>query len=483
MVAEHRLLGDRWSVPILVALALAAYAPVLGLSFFGDDFHVLYRLGVDRDLGTGSFFRPLPDWTHALNWWIAGPKPWAFRMVNVALLGLNGWLVFRLTRSLQRDVVGSPWTPRMAGVLFVLYPFHLEPQLWIVGRSTAMATTFTLAALVIARSALPDRTRQFGVALFALLGPLCYESALLLPLLLLALWPATGKGDGQPLLRLVGIALAFILLNLLMRMLFTGQVANTYGTGFLQHPWHHYPTSAVKVAARLFLPPVDDERLQLLRALVLILLLVLGTWWIWRRTAQHGPHRRAWLAAVLLLAVSCMLPAITGVSTRTGESDRFLYLPSAFLCMAVALAIAQLSKRSARVVVIVLLLVCSSVLLWRGFRPWKAASSTVDRVLEQVSRTSAPGTTYIVGLPGDVHGAYVFRNGFEHALLLHGADTARIQRRGPVLEVRSGREEARYEVVGRADGNLLLTDTDTTFLRPFDAVWAWRSWQFDPVWP
>src|SRR5262245_46246589 len=107
----------------LIAMALLLHAPVLGLSFFSDDFSVIHRIGWQGELGTGSFFRPLPDWTLWLNFHLADTAPMSYRAVNVTLLGLNGWLVFLLCARLVPADERDRRIALIAGVLFICYPF------------------------------------------------------------------------------------------------------------------------------------------------------------------------------------------------------------------------------------------------------------------------------------------------------------------------------------------------------------------------
>ncbi|MFN3876392.1 MAG: hypothetical protein ACK4L7_10830, partial [Flavobacteriales bacterium] len=159
-----------WAVLLLVLLAaFVAHSGILGCTFFSDDFEVLWRLRTGEG---SSFFRPLADLSIRINLWLTGPEPRAFRVVNVALLGVNGWLVHRLARRVCGDAAAL-----LAALLFIVYPFHLEPQAWIIGRGIALASAFTLGALVVATGDAPAAARTSVVALLVLLGALCYESA------------------------------------------------------------------------------------------------------------------------------------------------------------------------------------------------------------------------------------------------------------------------------------------------------------------
>ncbi len=446
----------------LVALALLLYAPVLGLSFFSDDFSVIHRIGVQGDLGTGSFFRPLPDWTLYLNYLIAGPTPWAFRIVNVALLGVNAWLVYHLGRNLFND--SARWSPALiAALLFICYPFHSEPQLWIIGRSTAMATLFTLAALVTATSSTSSINKCIVVGLCGALGAMCYELALLLPLLIVPLMFAAPKGDRRTWWGLVLISSAVAGANLFLRSMLTGHVANAYGTSFFVHDIGTYFAMSAKVCSRLFLPPNEDARVQTICAAILLLLLVAIAFLVYHRTRGQAADQRSLLVLACLIGVACALGIVGGVSTRTSESDRFLYLPSAFLCLLIAFAFNDLRAWRWRTAATVTLITTWLFFLFGGQIKWILASKDIERIVAELPPTPPTGRLVVMGLPGDNQGAFMFRHGFREALLFAGRDTTRI-----II-----RDSLHFELGDEGMDLFIQTADDTLALGPADRIVSW----------
>lgn len=408
-----------------VAAALALHLRVLGCSFFSDDFQVLHRLGVRGDLGTSSFFRPLADWSLYLNYRVAGPRPWAFRVVNVALLGINAWLVVMLARNLFRGEARPHWPlPLLAGVLFLCYPFHNEPQLWIIGRGAAMATLVVLVALVFATGRAGAMTKCVVVGVCGALGALCYESALLLPLLLLAFAIALPK---QPAWRLMAAtAAAMVVVNLLLRAALTGHVANAYGSGFFDHGILGYVTMSAKVLGRLFLPPSDDSQTQVACFVALVLALVALVWLLFRTTRGNREDRARLVALLLAMAVSCTVAVLGGVSTRTSESDRFLYMPSAFLSLLLAFAITRLRTGTGQALVCGAVLGCSLFFMARNHAHWRRASHRIEGIIRATPEPPSNGRLLVWNLPEDHEGAFIFRHGYREALEFAGRDASRI---------------------------------------------------------
>ncbi len=406
-----------WAVLLLlVAVSIGAHASILTCTFFSDDFQVLWRL---RSGEGSSFFRPLSDLSLRANLALAGAEPWVFRVVNLAFLGINGWLVHLLARRLlSRDAALA------AGLLFVLYPFHLEPQAWIIGRGIALASAFTLGALVVATGNAPWAMRAVLVGVLVLLSSLCYESALLAPLLLGAWWLLLRPADTRTWRVMVVASIAVVVLNLVLRWMVLGGLANDYGAAFFVKPVGDYLGSAFKVIGRSFLPPHDDPSVQTVRFALLGLALTLVGLWFWRSNRFHPERLRAAALVASLYGIASLIAMVGGVSTRTSESDRFLYMPSAFLCVLVALAMEGIRSKAMGRMALVMLVASWSLLLRQGLGHWRIASETIVRLIAETPEPLHGGRLLVLNLPSDHRGAFIFRHGFPEALRLSGRGAA-----------------------------------------------------------
>lgn len=414
--------------------AVMLYLPTHGVPFLSDDLTILYRIGVERELGVGSFFRPLGDLTHALNYALTGPRPWAFRLVNLLLLGVCAWAVHRLALRLGERLgpeVAARWSV-WSGVLFLLYPFHLEPHIWIVGRGVAMATVAVLFALLAAT----EGDRGWRVATWTFIGGLCYESALLTPLLLVVLGLGALPQDRTRTLRTAIASLGAVLALFGARLLVHGGITNSYGAAFLQRPWVQYVEQAAVAVARLVIPPVPPSApLLVLAGLLLVGVVVLVAAW-WRHVPLVATRRM--LGALLgLMLTASLLGALAGVGLRSSEGDRFLHLASAFACLAIALLISTLQRRWLRSAAMATVVLLSAIALWHGQQQWRSAGALLQRVITAVPQ---PGAERIVlrGLPGELRGAYVLRHGLREALYFAGRDTSGIIAHRAGMEQRPG---------------------------------------------
>lgn len=171
------------------------YQPVPMLSFAAE-FAILDRLGLS----------PLKD---APNSGI-----WLFHLTNILIHATNALLVWLLIRGLHPDRRVA-W---LAGILFAVHPFCVEPTAWLCGRMISLSTLFCLASLLAI-----ERWRIRPTAAMAVIAPVCVilsmtsKAQAALPLLMLLLPAARREKPGRNWWAIWGactlITIGFVLLN------------------------------------------------------------------------------------------------------------------------------------------------------------------------------------------------------------------------------------------------------------------------------
>jgi hypothetical protein len=136
-----------------------------------DPLHFLFQ-SYWGDITHGGIYRPLTIFTFSLEYPIW--KVWApgFRIVNLLLHAINGWLVFLLARGL----LASPAAALAAAVVYVVHPMQTEAVVSIVGRSELLAAGLFFSAWLAFR-----KGRTWLSALAYLLAALAKESAITFP--------------------------------------------------------------------------------------------------------------------------------------------------------------------------------------------------------------------------------------------------------------------------------------------------------------
>ncbi|MGE5639964.1 MAG: hypothetical protein ACM30H_07700 [Clostridia bacterium] len=194
----------------LIAATAALFCSGLPGNFVLDDYANLY--GLDRiagsafraalyilDAPTGFPGRPLSYLSFALQYSSWPRDPLAFKLVNIALHLLNGaaiWLLLDRTLRLRGER-SAGWLPIAAATLWLLHPIQVSTVLYVVQRMTELATLLTLVALLTylhgRALALAGRTRAaYGwmtasAVLGTALATLAKENGALLPLFILVI--------------------------------------------------------------------------------------------------------------------------------------------------------------------------------------------------------------------------------------------------------------------------------------------------------
>lgn len=205
------------ALAVVALLACAAYWPGLSGGYLYDDYpHIVDNAGIRLDglsvreavgsmlSGTaGPLKRPLSMLSFALNYRLSGLDPFYFKLTNLLLHVLSGLVLYRVICLLlgpgctARPATAEPnWGRQVALAVtaaWLLHPLNLTTVLYVVQRMTGLASLFVLLGVLAYLSArAPGRSRPArlgllyaGVGGCGLLGALCKETAVLLPLFLL----------------------------------------------------------------------------------------------------------------------------------------------------------------------------------------------------------------------------------------------------------------------------------------------------------
>ena len=298
-----------------------------------------------------GIYRPFTIFSLSLDYAIWNRWAPGFRLTNLAIHGVNGFLVFLLCTSL----VGAGFVPIAAMLIYLVHPAHTEAVTSIIGRSELFSACFFLGAWLLFRKGKP----VWSAVLFAL-ALLSKENALVLPaVLILDLWLtgdawASRKKALRRLLFLVPVIVAYVALRLSVLGHFGIPVSAQYMSGRLTY-FERLMTSGrvfIKYLVLIFLPvnvagDYDYNAIPIAGRtswdawLGLLLIAAIGLWALWYQ-------RRNWFVSLgVLFAFITFAPAsnwILPISVLMGE--RFLYLP--LIGISIALAFAFNSINDAR---------------------------------------------------------------------------------------------------------------------------------------
>ncbi len=425
----EKLLQRTWFQLLFFPVAsLVIFYPVIHNSFLSDDFRVMKRVGIDKIIFIKDFFRPLSDITLYLNYLAGGFNPAGYYLANIILHGLNAFLLLKFVGNWK-------WTPDparqrmsgwLAGLIFLIYPFHNESIVWILGRASLVANFFGIIALLALVSKLPGNKKIAAVCACYFIGLTSYESIILLPLMVLVIL-FRHRLKAVVYFRWIAALGLTLLTHLIIRVMVSGGVLGSYGKGFFSWQLVNYLGTIPKVAARLFLPPIQDT--LVFTILMLILLGIL--FWLVRTFFLQFREQRDMifygLKIVLLISIACVIPVLFGVSTHSSESDRFLYFPSFFIAAAISFLMLNLLKqRKVRLMVLFVLSLYFLSNLEKNNRNWVRASSVARDIVGRIGSQDPKKIKIIINLPDEWNGAYIFREGLEDAVSMNGGDPGKI---------------------------------------------------------
>ncbi|MEJ7767947.1 MAG: hypothetical protein WKF89_09055 [Chitinophagaceae bacterium] len=429
MVTKYRdILKQMLPLLLFEGGAVLLFSPLVEKYFVSDDFLVLNRVCLNRDLLVKGFFRPLSDITIYCNYLLGGFNPVGYNMSSFLLHGLNSFLLFQLCRkwkwSSEKGVQYMYAT--IAGVLFLTYPFHNESIAWMLGRGSLIAAGFGLAALLFLVSDISENKKIIAACLCYFIGLAAYESIIMLPVIFFLVL-VNQKLSKVKLIKWLAAFLLVVCFHLFLRKIISGSILGSYGQEMLQGDLVQYSANVYKVLGRLLIPPLQNQGHSLIIAGLVTLTIGCLMIITYKHLKNKSIQNRYLLNLSGCLALSLIIPVLFNVSTKTSESDRFLYFPSLFLCCVVSLLIVSLfTSKAGRIALVIFIAGYNIIFLeWNNLN-WRHAGEATQSIIQVIRKDSSGKKLFIANLPGEFDGAYVFRLGFKQALLINNIDTARI---------------------------------------------------------
>ena len=362
--------------------------------------------------------RVLSDFSLFVDTWLYGKKAWGFHLTNLLLHFVCTGLVYFFTRKCaQAFKLSKPAeTAALASFLFFIYAFHSEAVLWIIGRGGSLSTVFAGLSLLLYLMRFKSKWYYLLSLFFFAAGLLTYESVWILPgiVSLLAMLSKRGEGNKKELLYVSGYWAVFILF-LMIRKLMEGTFAGTpYGASdaAVFSDISRYVYNFAALFLRTFLPPASTP-IFIFSGFVLLATAITGAWFLFK----HNLFSRFRIFIYACFLVSLLPYIMFGIDTHDSESERFLYLPSFFVCVILADLILLIRSSQLRLLVIVSLTLFHLFFLYRTAASFKQSSRIAKTTIESLQGIKEPfDRVYLVDVPSQYKGAYIFRIGFSYIL-------------------------------------------------------------------
>jgi len=413
VAAERARLGSAFIVATLLLTALL-YLPSLGANFVRFDWtHRVTTEPVTSAAHLGYFFvTPQPDRFYRpltlISLWadnrLFGSWLWPYHLQNIALHAVNAMLAGLLAAGLGF----SRWSSRFTALLFGMGAVRFEAVVWPGARFDVLATTFSLIALLcFLRFWRAERAVvAWGAAVvFAYVAAVLskesgYSLLLILPLLA-ATWLRpirTKRGLGL----LAALALCTCALMAIRYRMYGGVGGYTGQFGFDFRTIYLFLRNAL--AASIFgLNAIPHSAWPLLITVAFAIVLVATG------MAYRGADRRRVLTLMALTLVSA-IPVVNLIGWLNAglENSRYLYWPSLWMCMLLALVF-EASRRRMALACALLALQAMGVLWNEGV--YSDLSSKAGLIAIQVRRDAARqsvSTVQFRGTAGSTDGVFAF---------------------------------------------------------------------------
>jgi hypothetical protein len=407
-------LSARWMWPAFCGLALALYWPALSLGYLSDDFVLIERASQwNFSQFNAGAYRPIPLLLWAVIGRVGGSA--AVHLFNILLHGTNGYLTTRLF---------GPWVRHrgwavLAGSLFLVSSAGSEAVAWCSGVFDVLATTLVLTCALLGRQYRNARSPAVRVLFFLVaIGALgSKETAAVAGILVLIDAWICGTVSRSVVVDSSALIVASAAYGMIRRWTFPNAVTpdpkfmiqrGLFGAfEAVAAPWH---VDVVRETA--WIPVVGT-------AVTIGLLLVFFL-------RRPDTCRTIMVIAAALWVVIPIVPVLPFFVVGPDlQGARFVYLATvgwAGLVVAVARP-ERPAIRPEATIGIGLVLVAVTVMTAATrlhLVPWIHAAELRDRVqtaARRDPRLRGCDPVYVQGMPDNVSGAYVFRNGVETAFI------------------------------------------------------------------
>ena len=405
----------RWAILIIALAVGASYAPAVRDGFVWDDHALVLRDPLIRswrlipegfqhflftDATPSDFYRPIQRLTYTLEYCAFAFRPSVFHLTSI-LCHLAATIAFfffadELLRSFGTNEHRRRLTTFIATLLWAIHPIQSGAVIYVSGRADPLAAAFGFAALYCGiRSFRESKGKAWLLIIIAtiafLVSALSKEIGLIFPLLWLIVlglqrnWIALRNAVA------VAIFVAVVYLSLrfpaehtspppattavpiLVRPLLVARAAAEY-TGLLVFPLDLHMDREVETQPSGFSEAsVTRSSWRELETLLGIVLIAGAIYWMVRARKQPA------VFACLLLAATSYLPVSGIFLLNATVAEHWLYLPSAFLFLAVCLTSESLFEnwrmegRTSRSRVI-----ASAAILWITFLTGRTFIRTFD---------------------------------------------------------------------------------------------------------
>jgi hypothetical protein len=407
-----------------------------GLYFLADDL-IHIPLSSKGELFQRNFLRPVHDILLSIDVFLWGKNPFGFHLTILIIHLLCSLALFWVTYSLfihykVMDRAKARDSSFLVTGLFLIYAFHSEAIFWIIGAGAALCTLFFLASI----GCYLQKEKSFYLFLASLIlfqiGLFTYEAIWIAPLAVICFFildiTLLKKNWKKELVWMLTYIFSFVV-NLVVRTKIIGSIVNEYDLGSkTKIDISQLFLNFNRLLSRSFIPPMQSTIFFVCTYAIFIIVSIILLFYFFKKGKQTEPKIFGFLLICLFL-LSFGPYLFLGINTHTRESERYLYLPSGILCIAIGyfISTANISYRFLKVICIFLFLY-NAIYLYANRTDYDVAGEISKNIYKMVNDESKENKTVtVVNLPSQINGIPTFRSGFKEGLdWLYKTDTSKI---------------------------------------------------------
>lgn len=388
--------------------------------FFLNDDAIYIPKSLHLNYLYGASFRPISDISLLLDIEIFNTQAWGFHLTNLLLHLCCSVLVYFLAKKILLLFGGNNANSIafLTSVLFLVYAFHSEAVLWVIGRGGSIAAIFSALAILFFIKAEHKTINYWYSLIFFTLGFYAYESVWIIPLIITILslhCPWFLKSNARlKFFYVSGYWIAFFSFLLLRKLMVHSFVGTPYlNKSLITFDVKKYGYNYFALFLRSFVLPCKSTILFVSLSLFVLVTLLIVFILIAKKGLLTKFRQFIWMSFLVSLLPYIMF----GIDTHDSESERFLYLPSVFLCIALADLFLLIPQKSVRNLIIALWIFYQLSSLYYTSESFKWSSTIAQKTIGEINGSKEKtGTIYLINTPTQYNGGFIFRIGIRDIL-------------------------------------------------------------------
>ena len=428
-----------WLMFLIIALII--FNKLLGNFFVSDDWHWLW-LAKETDLslnifltnyeGTtvGGSYNPVLLLLFMSFFKLFGLKYFFYHSISLLIHVSSAFLVYLLAKQIFKLIKITKTWAIVAGLLWLLWPTHVETIAWLAAWPHLWSTFFSLFSLLFYfKFRLVFKKKHLYLSLLFFILALFIKEIAIGVLLVILLWEfyLSEERRLKKILKVYHLSLWTIaIIFFTLRFAATKTLFGYYGSsslGFSIREWlantAGYFNELVSAGyLREFFFKLWYYHLD---SVAIILAVVLALYFYLLFIKKK--HKTIILFSSFLLALLPVLPL--GLHRTTFAGERYLYLSSVFFVIWLVYLIARLSfNNRIKMLLLVVIIASSLIIINEKNFIWQTSGKLSKQIVESYQRLDIDKGQQLmtVALPDNLSGAEVFRNNLQQALQFYYSD-------------------------------------------------------------